>query len=260
MFRALLKEQEDLAWAPQPFAVLEMAVVRMATMASGDDVARLLTRLDALERGLRDETGGRGGNGPSGGNPPPARSHAQDEKPRNTTQPRSSSRAANPASAAAAAPVDSAPSADAAAPVTPAELPPSKGSLEAHPAVILDRLRDFLGVNHPGLMAALEGGQLIEHNDQLLRVMIPETFAATRLRGRLELLESEAAKFFKQKIRVEIVTPDDNTDRPSDSKAAPSGEALRELRQRALEHPAVNLAVEILEGEIIEIRPTGAPS
>jgi len=36
MFRALLKEQEDLAWAPQPFAVLEMAVVRLATMRGPD--------------------------------------------------------------------------------------------------------------------------------------------------------------------------------------------------------------------------------
>ena len=32
MFRALVKEQEDLAWAPQPFAVLEMALVRLATL------------------------------------------------------------------------------------------------------------------------------------------------------------------------------------------------------------------------------------
>jgi DNA polymerase-3 subunit gamma/tau len=49
MFRSLLKEQEDLAWAPQPFAVLEMAVVRMATMPAGDEVAKLLTRLDARD-------------------------------------------------------------------------------------------------------------------------------------------------------------------------------------------------------------------
>ena len=54
MFRALVKEQEDLAWAPQPFAVLEMAVVRLATMPAGDDVAKLLARLDALERRLAD--------------------------------------------------------------------------------------------------------------------------------------------------------------------------------------------------------------
>ena len=42
MFRALVKEQEDLAWAPDPQAVLEMALVRLATMPAGDDVSRLL--------------------------------------------------------------------------------------------------------------------------------------------------------------------------------------------------------------------------
>ena len=44
---------------------------------------------------------------------------------------------------------------------------------------------------------------------------------------------------------------------PTDAKAALSGEALRELTQRALKNPAVNRAVEILDGEIVEIRPTG---
>ncbi|MCA9509253.1 MAG: DNA polymerase III subunit gamma/tau, partial [Myxococcales bacterium] len=52
MFRAMVREQEDLAWAPQPYAVLEMAIVRLATMPDGEDVARLLARLDALERRL----------------------------------------------------------------------------------------------------------------------------------------------------------------------------------------------------------------
>jgi hypothetical protein len=132
--------------------------------------------------------------------------------------------------------------------------------LETHPAVILDRLRNFLAGDHPGLMAGLEGARVIEHKNQLLRLMIPEAFAATRLRGRLEILESECGKFFKQRTRVELTTPDDNAERPCDSTAAPSSESLRELRQRALDHPAVNRAVEILEGEIIEIRPIGSPS
>jgi DNA polymerase-3 subunit gamma/tau len=52
MFRALVREQEDLAWAPRPFAVLELALVRLATLPVGDDVGQLLARLDALERRL----------------------------------------------------------------------------------------------------------------------------------------------------------------------------------------------------------------
>jgi DNA polymerase III gamma/tau subunit len=64
MFRALVKEQEDLAWAPQPFAVLELAVVRLATMPDGDDVGRLLARLDALEKRLSGSDGADGGAAP----------------------------------------------------------------------------------------------------------------------------------------------------------------------------------------------------
>ena len=66
MFRALLKEQEDLAWAPDPFAVLEMAVVRLATMPPGDDVAKLLARIDALERRLSGEASKTAGSGSGG--------------------------------------------------------------------------------------------------------------------------------------------------------------------------------------------------
>jgi DNA polymerase-3 subunit gamma/tau len=62
MFRALVREIEDLSWAPQPTAVLEMAVIRLATMPSGDDVSQLLSRLDQLERRLASGGGAGGGN------------------------------------------------------------------------------------------------------------------------------------------------------------------------------------------------------
>ncbi|MFT5443647.1 MAG: DNA polymerase-3 subunit gamma/tau, partial [Myxococcota bacterium] len=39
MFRILVSEQEDLAWAPQPFAVLEMAMVRLASLPEGGDIS-----------------------------------------------------------------------------------------------------------------------------------------------------------------------------------------------------------------------------
>lgn len=73
MFRALVREIEDLSWAPQPTAVLEMAVIRLATMPSGDDVSQLLTRLDQLERrlassrGMPTPSGGGAGGGNVGG-------------------------------------------------------------------------------------------------------------------------------------------------------------------------------------------------
>jgi DNA polymerase-3 subunit gamma/tau len=244
MFRALLKEQEDLAWAPQPFAVLEMAVVRLATMPAGDDVAGLLARIDALERGLRADTtgGGSGGSAPRGGR----RGETSSPKTRG------------------AAPSKGGPERGAAADGPEAaaqESPPSNGSFDAHPAVVLDRLRGFIGRDQPGIVAALEGGKMLERDDRHLRLFVAEPFAAQRLRDRLETLEAACAEFFGRPIRVEIETTE--TDVEAGSKAATgkktalTGEALRELTQRALGNPAVNRAVEILDGEIVEIRPTG---
>jgi DNA polymerase-3 subunit gamma/tau len=251
MFRALLKEQEDLAWAPQPFAVLEMAVVRLAMMPAGDDVAQLLARIDALERGLREDPtgGGHRGSPPRGG------------------QRRSTSNPSAPG-ARGAAPIESGPEREAAAmedgpepDPAPTDLPPSNGSFDAHPAVVLDRLRSFIGKDHPGLVAALEGGKLLERGDQHIRVFIREPFAAQRLRDRLESLEAICAEFFGNPIRVQIETTEADAEARSgaatDAKVALTGEALRELTQRALKNPAVNRAVEILDGEIVEIRPTG---
>ncbi len=250
MFRALFKEQEDLAWAPQPFAVLEMAVVRLATMPAGDDVAQLLARIDALERGLRQDPTGRGpgGSAPRGG-------------------PRSATSNPSPPGARGAAPTEGGPEREAAPTEggsereAPADSPPSNGSFDAHPAVVLDRLRGFIGKDHPGLVAALEGGKLLERNDHQMRVFVEEPFAAHRLRDRLESLETACAEFFGHPIRVQIETAEADAEAGSeaatDTTAALSGEALRELTQRALKNPAVNRAVEILDGEIVEIRPTG---
>ncbi len=261
MFRALFKEQEDLAWAPQPFAVLEMAVVRLATMPPGDDVAQLLARIDRLERGLRENPtgGGSGSSGPQGG-----RSSSNSNSGPPSTRRAAPTQAAAESTAAAtqsgpdpeAAPTESGPERDAAA-----DAPPSNGSFDAHPAVILDRLRGFMREDHPGLAAALEGGTLLERDDQHIRVFIQEPFAAQRLRDRTESLEAACAKFFGHPIRVQIETTKEDAEAGSqaatDSKVALSSDALRELTQRALKNPAVNRAVEILDGEIVEIRPTG---
>jgi DNA polymerase-3 subunit gamma/tau len=64
MFRALVREIEDLSWAPRPTAVLEMAVIRLATLPAGDDAGQLLARLDQLERRL---SAGKGPTLPGGG-------------------------------------------------------------------------------------------------------------------------------------------------------------------------------------------------
>jgi DNA polymerase-3 subunit gamma/tau len=235
MFRALLKEQEDLSFAPAPFAVLEMAAVRLATLPEGDDVARLLARLDDLERRL-----GGGGNGsaapsergPSG--PAPARPRA----------PRGGSSAA-PAPIAPDSEPEAQPEPD------PLEAPPGAS---ASPAAIFDRLRAFAREANPGVYAALEGGRIALHDAEALVLAVP-AFAAARLRERSAALEEIAGRFFGRPLRVRVAEQDGAADAPR----PPDGEAVRLRRQAALNHPGVARALEILDGEILEIRPLGTP-
>jgi DNA polymerase-3 subunit gamma/tau len=113
MFRALVREIEDLSWAPQPTAVLEMAVIRLATMPAGDDVGQLLSRLDQLERRLasgappagREGSPGGGGRGaPVADRSPrrraPARNETPPDTPRNIPRNTSQSTSANPSGGA----------------------------------------------------------------------------------------------------------------------------------------------------------------
>ena len=234
MFRALVKEQEDLAWAPQPFAVLEMAVVRLASLPASDDVARLLARLDELERKLDNSAGPGAVSGGSGGPPPePSRARAKKSASSSTTAPPGltskevTSKEVN-AVASSGAPLD----------------------------VVFDRLRAFSRVESPAVFAALDGGRLVEQNDTGLRIAVPEAFAADRLRDKAPLLEELTARFFGRpmSVRVEL----DARDAAGEADAAREDpETLRLRRQAALNHPGVSRALEIMGGEVVEIRPLG---
>jgi len=266
MFRALLKEQEDLAWAPHPIAVLEMAVVRLATMAAGDDVSELLGRLDALERRLRGEGGGRssGGSDPNtgsaGGTPKGSDSAASGSRRRGSTRESRSAASNLPASeTVVASPVSAAPPEPEPEPQGEPQVAPV--GRDTAPAIVLDRLRGFIESRNAGLYGALGQARLLERSPDRLRIQVAERFAAQRIRDRIESLESLCEKFFGCKTTVTVETRDEGFDGATRELGV---EALKELRQRALNHPAVNRAVEILDGEIIEIRPVetrnpGAP-
>jgi DNA polymerase-3 subunit gamma/tau len=232
MFRALLKEQEDLSFAPAPFAVLEMAVLRLATLPEGDEVGRLIARLDELERRL-------GGGDPG---PPPAPRAGGGNAPRGGSGGARGGRRG-----------DAAPREDAAgAPGEPASLAPSAPApAPAGPGAVFDRLRAFAREHNPGIYAALEGGRIAEQQGDLLSLEVP-SFAAQRLRERAAALDELVAAFFGAPLRVSI-----SEQGGAAGDAAPDGEAVRRRRQAALNHPGVARAVDILGGEILEIRPLG---
>jgi chromosomal replication initiation ATPase DnaA len=145
----------------------------------------------------------------------------------------------------------------------PPEPPPASEEHEPPaPSAPLDavfaRLRTFTERHNPRLSAALDACSLLERTEKHIRLRAPNRFAAQRLESRREALEEICAKFFGHAVRVRVEQPQETTE----ALAAATSEDDRQARQRALEHPTVGLALEVLEGEIAEIRPltSGAPS
>jgi DNA polymerase-3 subunit gamma/tau len=230
MFRALLREQEDLAWAPDPFAVLEMAIVRLATMPPGDDVAQLLARIDALERRLSGQASETPGSGSGGaGELQPPRTRAASRRRAEST--------AQPTGTAGTEPGSPLP----ADPDTP--LP-----------IVYDRLRALAQEGSRGLSAALEGGRLVAREEGRIQIELPTDVATRRVQPRIGELEGVCERFFGRPTQVTLATKESDAPGPDDG---PEADRARRQRKEALSHPNVNQALEILGGEIVEIRSLG---
>ncbi len=296
MFRALVREIEDLSWAPQPTAVLEMAVIRLATMPAGDDVGQLLARLDQLERRLTTGATGTTGGTSGGGGGSGSGGAVSDRSPRGRTPERAPERTAKRAAPAmesspspsqapeprpngreagndwprsqenpSAPPAPKARSnpseparfdepADGTAPArTPAPLPTIGGGAE--PAALFDRFRaKALDVDR-SRFASLDGTSLVAIEGNTIRIGAPAAFHAERLRQRIDALEALATDLFGQptRITVEVAAPPTaQTDHNHQSR-----EHSRKRRQEALNSESVNMAIEVLDAEIVEIRPLG---
>ena len=252
MFKVLVQESAGLAVTPFPMAVLEMALVRLATMPRGDDVQALLAKIDQLEAGHRG-----GGGPPSGGRP---RNSAPDSAPpAKPPQARSAMPAPAPQASARTASSEGPP------PVTtlasPAEVLENDAPAPEAPAeVVLDRLRVFAQKENRGLFASLSEARILERENGFLKLEVSAPFHRKRLQDNLAEFESICQRFFSRPTRIEIneaktahARGAQKTGHSSQSKR----EAERQRRQTALNHPKINVALEALKAEIVDIRPIG---
>jgi DNA polymerase-3 subunit gamma/tau len=254
MFRALVKEQEDLTWSPQPFAVLEMALVRLAQLPSSDDVTRLLSRLEALERRLAGSGAPPGGGSGSGGGAPGRAPRGDGGGRPSSTGSRGGGRRAAPAASESksAESTPETPSAPGPEPA-PAAAAPADG---APLAVVFDRLRGFAQEANRGLFASLDGGRLLSRGGGRLAIAVRPGFHLKRLQDRLAELEAVCTRFFGEPTRVALEALADGSEgAQSPERARERRDQHRQRRQAALRHPAVNVALKELQGEIVEIHP-----
>jgi DNA polymerase-3 subunit gamma/tau len=274
MFRALVREIEDLSWAPRPTAVLEMAVIRLATLPAGDDVNQLLSRLNQLERRLASGAGGGdGGSGSGGGGGgatkpagrtsdrgPRKRVDADDGKPSapvvSTGQGSSKTaavRRSTQLASEAPAPRRNSESKPRNGKTANAPRPPILGG-GATPAALFDRLRAKALKSDRGRFASLESAELVSIEGNQITLCTDVAFHAERLTARIPDLEELAADLFGQPVQITIEKKNGRSQQQDNSD---SREHSRMRRQEALNSEPVNLAVEILEAEIVEIKPLG---
>ncbi len=268
MFRILVSEQEDLSWAPQPFAVLEMAIVRLASLPEAGDIAQLIARLDALEQKLTGTGGGGPATGSGGGNAPrssrdtppggrsggseavksaPRRSAPHQSTAQQDVVPRSNGRTAG----AGTDKQDSDPKEDGALQAAEAM---------ATPEAVLDRLRAMAREQNPQLFRSLAAVELTERSATQLHFAADGDFFAKRLEDRREELEALCQRFFGKPMKVGISQSEVTSKaRGESARSVANRERDRERRQAALNHPSINLVLKEMRGEIIEIRALDGP-
>ena len=121
--------------------------------------------------------------------------------------------------------------------------------------VVFERFAAFVAARNPKLAAALEGGGLLGRQEGALTLRAANRFAHQRLSARCADLEEIAGAFFGTATRVEVKREGEGTADGATTVRGDGSEQLRELKQNALNHPAIGAAIEVLDGEIAEIKP-----
>lgn len=217
-FHLLLDAETEVGRVPYPKLVLEMTLIKLATLAPVVPVSELLDRLDDLDRRLN-------GRQPTGGTtaatrekaPAPIR-HEGAHRPQRT--------ASVPEPAATPSP------------------PPSGGHT-------WDEFLTFVGREKITLLAYLQSSAPVDCSASQLALSVPGGYYYDYLAqaGQTQLVEELAARFFGRPMRVTVnaVTA---APPPAPAPATPSAA----LHEAALGNPVVRAAVEILGGEVQEVR------
>jgi DNA polymerase-3 subunit gamma/tau len=229
-FRLLLATENEVARVSYPKLVLEMTLIKVATMPALLPVEVLLDRLDDLERRLTGSSGNRSP-GPSprlvAARAPAA---ARDEPPGRTAPAASQS---GPTGAIVRPGT-----------VEPATSPASGRTWEAFLECVAKEKVTLLPYLQKSAPPPLDGKDLV--------LAVPSGYYYDYLaqRDHARLVEELAQRFFGQPYRVRVQIAETAT-----TSAEPAAEVSNaDLHATALGHPVVRAAVEILGGEVREVR------
>ncbi len=226
-FRLLLATEVEVARAPFPKLVMEMALIKLATLTPVITVEEVLDRLDELQRQLGGAASGSAASSAMAG----------------TVSAPSAARSSN-----APAPVRHTPAAP------PREVSqanaPAAGPPAAGPGGSWDEFLAFIGKQKVSLATYLRASETPAVDGAVVALRVPAGHYHDYLaqRDHTQLVEDLAQQFFGRPLRVtvQVATPAAAAAEPTDSAA--------DLQSAALGDPVVRAAVEIFGGEVQEVK------
>ncbi len=235
-FRLLIETENEVARVPYPRLVLEMAVIKLATLAPVAPIDALLERLDDFDR--RVVAGTPAG---TGGASPPAREKSS-PAPTARVAPSSTVRS----TPAAIPPPEVIPKARIIPPASPTENPRS-----TRDATWADFLA-FVGKEKVLFLPYLQTSQApdLSEDEAVLRVPPGHFYDYLAEPSHTQVVKELLARFFGRSIEVAVQPVEPTAVAPSAAV-----ESKAEIHKKALDHPAVQAAVQILGGEVQEVRP-----
>lgn len=232
----LMKTQTELVSSSFPLLALEMSLVRLATLAPTQDLAKLISHIESLEKRL-------------GSTPLPKAQHPA-QRPTSSSTPRASS--------------DPVP-----APTTPVPSPDPPPKKPEAPVATSTESKGWQGLveqvkqNRPMLGSVLEHGRLLKLEIPVIEIGYAKgSFMINQLQEQdisqdLEVLTTE---YFGQPVKLRILAVDieqQSAAPPSlvEEREAKETDRMRRLREDAMEHPALKSVQDIFKGEIKKVIP-----
>ncbi|MFO7766280.1 MAG: DNA polymerase III subunit gamma/tau [Pelovirga sp.] len=224
----LLRIEADLSTTSNPRLTLEVALIRLATMPGGIEVAAMIERLESLEKKLLERI-----------------DTATTDMPAVPT-------------AGIMTTKDSPPEPPPAAPEPPAkksDARPTEEQTSGSWAGLVDFVRDR---RRPRISSLLEQASLLMLQLPLLRISLPQKYYLLADSEMQQNLQSLAAEYFSVPVKIEIVKGANGERQPPslhEERARQESDRQRKLRENALEHPLVKSALEIFGGNVEKVTP-----
>ena len=232
----LMKTQTELVNSSFPLLTLEMSLIRLATLAPTQDLAKLISHIESLEKRLATT-------------PLPKTQHPA-QRPTSSSTP-----SARPAPASA--------------PTTPIPSPDPPPKKPEAPVATSTESKGWQGLveqvkqSRPMLGSVLEHGRLLKLELPVIEIGYTKgSFMISQLQEQdisqdLEVLTTE---YFGQPVKLRVLAVDieqQSAAPPSlvEEREAKETDRMRRLREDAMEHPALKSVQDIFKGEIKKVIP-----